>query len=109
MTSDEVQALVREQIGSNWAGKNLHDIRVSESLIPPAEVEMVYPTVRNGQRVEHLQTVWLLLEEHADKTGYKLIFDEEDSMFGLAVPGKKGEPSVVVSSFSSFMDAFNGL
>jgi hypothetical protein len=109
MTADDVKALVLNQIGGGWAEKNLHGIRVAESVISPSKVEMIYPAFRNGERIEHLQPVWLILEECDDGTGYKIVFDEEDSMFALATPGKAGKPAIVVSSYATFLDAFKAM
>ena len=109
MTADDVRALILEQIGSDWAKTNLHGIRVGESLLPPTIVDMVYPSFSDGKRIEHLQPVWLVLEECEDGSGYKIIYDEVDSTFGLATPGKNGQPAVVVGNYSRFIDAFNGM
>lgn len=109
MTADEVRALILEQIGSDWAETNLHGIGVGESLLPPTMVDMVYPYFSDGKRIEHLQPVWLVLEECEDGSGYKIIYDEEDSTFGLATPGKIGQPAVVVSNYSRFIDAFKAM
>lgn len=109
MTADDVRTLILEQIGGDWAKTNLHGIRVGESLMPPTMVEMVYPSFRDGKRIEHLQPVWLVLEECEDGSGYKIIYNEEDETYGLATPGKVGQPAVIVSNYSRFLVAFNGM
>lgn len=109
MTKDEVQALVLEQIGDTSNETNAHGISARDSLVDPVQVEMIYPAFRDGQSIDSIETVWLVLEEVKDGSGYKIVFDEADRSFGLATPGKDGEPAIIVSSCDSLMDLVRGM
>lgn len=108
MDVDEVRALVSREIGKRGAERNHHGIRVSERLVDPIRVQMAYLRVEDGAVQQDEAWVWLLLEERADGSGYKIVYDEKHGLFGLATQGHEGVP-VIVTCCSRFMDAFVGM
>jgi hypothetical protein len=75
---DDIQRLVRDQIGDQWARSNLHGVDLRACLVPPQQVNAFDPS---GEREQH---VWLVLHEApGGGDGFGVAYDEAAQGFGL--------------------------
>ena len=109
MTADEVHALIVSQVGDAMDKSNLHGLTVRESLLEPVRTKDVYPSPGANASTGEEVSVWLVLEERKDGSGYKIVYDDGIDRFGLATPGKDGHPPTVVSRSHSFFFLFEGM
>jgi hypothetical protein len=111
VTASEVTALVSDQIGDRWSETNLHGVNLRDSLVPPKRMRFIHRQVQSGKVVDSALDAWLVLEERpTTRDGYKIIYDEQQKMFGLASPGWDTDPHPSVDGFyGDFWSAFKGM
>jgi hypothetical protein len=98
MTAEEVKAFVECEIAGQWSVTNDHLCDLRKCVIEP--VKRSYET-----RVGIIE-LWLVLEEDPDECdGYKIVFDEEKHVFGLACPGISGR-DFFLGPYGSFLTTF---
>ena len=104
MTSDEVLALVDGEIGDRWLQTNLHGCDLRRCLVTP--ILRVYEDTK--QPPESV-TLWLVLEEVPETSdGYKIVYDEQQGLFGLACPGVSGS-EVFLGYYGTFWETFEAM
>jgi hypothetical protein len=87
MTVEEVQEIVRLEIGDDLACSNAHRITLRQALVSPRRIAIIVRMVKNGRPLEdERQVVWLVGQENAE-AGYRIVMRERDHQFGLASPG----------------------
>jgi hypothetical protein len=103
MLPSEVSKIIADEIGTDWARSNLHGVDLRASLLPPER------RVLSDARDDGPREMWLVLEEKPqDRSGYKIVFDEAEQRFGLAIPGRDGR-DVFLGFYGGFLDTFNGM
>lgn len=103
MTSEEVRALVEREIGDDWLRTNWHGCDLRCCLVTPELQD--YEDWRTPPSVVRL---WRVLEEGAeDRSGYKIVFDEQSGLFGLAIPGVSRD--VVIGWYGTFLETYDGM
>lgn len=50
----------------------------------------------------------MLEEKPQEQSGYKIVFDETERQFGLAIPGQNGA-DVFLGFYGTFLDTFNAM
>jgi hypothetical protein len=85
MTSLEVKNRVEQEIGNDWTRSNAHGVDLKNCLVYPE----LQPFLNSTN--EFMVDLWLVLEENPQtRQGYKIVFDENSGMFGLAVSDQNG-------------------
>ncbi|HYX71806.1 MAG TPA: hypothetical protein VE732_03480 [Nitrososphaera sp.] len=104
MESSEISEIIEREINDNWSLSNAHGVELKRCLVPPTK--LVYQdSFKEGETIE----LWLVLEEiPEDKSGYKIIFDEESRMFGLATGGAHGH-DVFIGFYGTFLETLEGM
>ena len=88
MTSAEVLAVVRDQVGPAWNRTDWpHGVLLERDAIdPPAKA-----TVHVAWDPDEQRDVWVVLEEPSDDhAGYRIVYCEQEDAFGLATPIEPG-------------------
>lgn len=110
MTAKEVKDYVAAQIDGRWTESNAHGVDLRKCLVPPRKVKMINRLVKNGQIVDSIVDVWVVLEEIPRGDGYWIFFDEDDGGFGLA---SKGFPTdnhpVICGYYGDFWTTLKGM
>jgi hypothetical protein len=104
VTSDEIAALVRAEIGDDWGQTNAHGVDLRTCLVTP--VKKMYAMQFSGAQAE----LWLVLEERpVDHTGYEIVFDERDQRFGLAIGDLNGPAVRYLGPYGTFLNALEAM
>ncbi len=80
MTVEEVRAIIDTELKSEPDITNVFGLDLTHCLRVP--VKQKY---KNNPEDDELYELWTVLEEGGGKDGYKIYFDEEANMFGLAI------------------------
>lgn len=86
MTAEEIKAIIYSDLKSEPDLKNVFGLDLTQCIIEP--VKQKYKDSNDSVETYEL---WTVFEERADKNGYKIYFDEEVKMFGLAVQSDRDE------------------
>ena len=86
MTAEDIKQIIETELKTEPDSKNVFGLDLTICLIEP--IKQKYKDSNDGTEIYEL---WTVLEETADKTGYKIYFDEEENMFGLAIKSDKEE------------------
>ncbi len=103
MTPEEVKQLVEQQINGQWDLRNDHHCDLRKCLVFPEKGKYLDPD-NQYQQVEF----WLVFEDYPEtRIGYKIIYDENEGMFGLASPStSKDEYPIFIGYYGDFIDAY---
>lgn len=92
MTSNEVQELIKIELKSkdNRSDAALgHGLDLNQWLLAPTRIKVMH-SFKN-----ELVEVWMVLEEDPiKKEGYKIIYSEEEELFGLAVCASERDDAI---------------
>jgi hypothetical protein len=100
MSPDDVMELVRSQIAGRPSLPNSHGVDLERCLVWPATIQVIDRSVRDGRLEDTVETVWLILEEQRPgKDGYRIVFNEQRMLFGLASPGFKTDRHLVLCGY----------
>jgi hypothetical protein len=100
----EVTALIVQEIGSDWSHTTAHGVDLRAYLVPPERRTYLDPM--DDARTFDL---WCVMEEHpTTHTGYKIVFDERDRTFGLAMTDQNGR-DVFLGSYGTFMETLDAM
>jgi hypothetical protein len=106
MTSAEVRAIVKAEIGADWSQPNDHGVDLRKCLVQPRKVTCrnTFPKLHGGRPLQ----LWIVLEETPGKRdGYLIVFDETQRVFGLA--DWDGDTPVFLGFHGSFQDTLQGM
>jgi hypothetical protein len=78
MTSEEVEKLIKLEVGDKLDTTNMHGINLTQCLVKP--VRQKYISAFDNSKTFDL---WTVLIESED--GYRIFYDEDENAFGLAV------------------------
>jgi hypothetical protein len=109
MTAEAVRELVEREVAGDRSLTNAHGCDLRRCLVPPELRE--YDDCRGGRPLVKPYPVirlWLVLEAAPEnRSGYKIVYDPEAGLFGLAV---RGAPrGVFLGYYGSFLDAYRGM
>jgi hypothetical protein len=100
MNAADVSRIVHDQIGANKTLPNSHGVELNRCLTSPVTIKVIHRKVLKGQIEDSVETVWLVLEERpSEKDGYKIVFNEQRGIFGLASIGFANDPYPVLCGY----------
>jgi hypothetical protein len=100
MNAADVSRIIKSQVGTNASLPNSHGIDLRRCLTTPTLIKVIHRRVPSGKIEESNETVWLVLEERpAEKDGYKIVFNEQRGLFGLASQGFPNDPFPVLCGY----------
>ena len=97
MTAEDIKQIIEKELKIETDIKNVFGLDMTTCLIEP--IKQKYKDFNDATETYEL---WTVLEETADKTGYKIYFDEEEDMFGLAIKSDKDE-LINIGLYGSFL------
>lgn len=97
MTAEEIRIIISAELTAEPDVKNVFGLDLTKCLIEPTKQKYK----RSNDSTETYD-LWTLLEENEDKSGYKIYFDEETNMFGLAINSDKDE-LIDIGSYGTFL------
>lgn len=103
MTSDEISRIIAEDLRSAstqlaWYGRPLE-----ECLLTPRRMPFF-----SSLQDEEPEDLWLVFEERPTPgEGYRVVFDEDLRMFGLATSG--ADKPVLIGLYGSFVETLNSM
>ena len=97
MTSEDIKQIIKTELKTEPDINNVFGLDMTVCLIEP--IKQKY---KNSNNTTEIYELWTVLEETADKTGYKIFFDEEENMFGLAIKSDKDE-LINIGLYGSFL------
>ncbi len=107
MTSESVRELIEREIADEWSQTNSHGCDLQRCLVSPELRE--YEDCGGGRPlVDPLPSIklWLVLEENPnDSSGYKIVFGEDNGMFGLATSNTIGG-DIFLGFYGTFREAY---
>jgi hypothetical protein len=84
---------------------NAHGVDLQRCLIVPPVKRVYDDSFNKGETLE----LWFVLEEiPGSNSGYKIIFDEATSMFGLAISGESAN-DVFIGFHGTFLETLQGM
>lgn len=100
MNAVDVSRIIKDQVGANESLPNSHGIDFHRCLTTPTLIKVTHRRVISGKIQDSTETVWLVLEERpVEKNGYKIIFNEDRQVFGLASTGLPDDSFPVLSGY----------
>ncbi len=103
MTSQEVRDIIKKELEGLTNLSNSHGLNLNECLIEPVK-ETYVSSIDESIKLE----LWTVLEESADRSGYKITFDETDGSYGLGMMTDKNE-LMDIGTYGTFLDALKGM
>lgn len=104
MEASEVSKIIEREIRGERSRTNAHGVDLERCLVEPTR--RIY---ENSFKQSETLELWLVLEEiPEDESGYKIVFDENSRMFGLAVDGF-GEYDAFLGFYGTFLDALDSM
>ena len=103
MTSQEVKNIINKELEGKSDLTNAHGVNLNECLIEPIK-ESYLGSVDESIKLE----LWTVFEESADRSGYKITFDESDGTFGLGIMTDKNE-LMDIGTYGTFLDTLKGM
>lgn len=101
MTSEEVEKLILNQIENKWDISNLHGINLTECILKPFKQKYIYALDKSQSF-----NLWTVLIE--SENGYRVFYDEDKNMFGLATKSENDE-LLYLSCYGNFLDAIENM
>ncbi len=86
MTSKEIKEIISLELQVEPDLKNVFGLDLTKCLIEPTKQKY-----KNFNDSTDIYELWTVFEETEDGNGYKIYFDEETNIFGLAIKSEKGE------------------
>jgi hypothetical protein len=101
MTSEDIEKLIKSEIGDKLETPNLYGINLTKCLIKP--VKEKYVSVFDTSQTFDL---WTVLIESED--GYRIFYDEEESKFGLANKFQNDD-LMYLGNYGTFLETLAGM
>jgi hypothetical protein len=103
MSSDEVVRLIEMEVAGDWGRQNAHSCTVRRCLVEPQQLAFADPL--NSDTVD----LWLVLEEDPEACdGYKVVYDDVNASYGLAITDSSGN-HVFLGLYGSFFEAYDSM
>lgn len=97
MTSTEIKEIINKELIIEPDITNIFGLDLTKCLIEP--VKQKY---KNANDSTDIYELWTVLEEIEDKSGYKIYFDEDGKIFGLAIKSDKDE-LIDIGGYGTFL------
>ncbi len=97
MTSTEIKEIISLELQVEPDLKNVFGLDLTKCLIEPTKLRY-----KNADDLTNIYELWTILEETKDGNGYKIYFDEETHMFGLAIKSTKKE-LIDIGTYGTFL------
>ena len=105
MNSEDIAQIVLKEIGDDWNHSNHHGVELRKCLVQPQKMCFYLDT--NSEKQEEY---WLVLEDiPEDGSGYKIVFDENTSMFGLATSDVKSNRNYFIGLYGNFLETVDAM
>ncbi len=101
MTSEEIEQLIKAEVGDKTDTSNWHGINLAACLIKPVRQTYIN-AFDNSQTFE----LWTVLIESED--GYRIFYDEEEDTFGLASKSLNGD-LMYLANYGTFLETLAGM
>jgi hypothetical protein len=101
MTSEEIEKIIKDEIGDKVDTTNLHGVNLAGCLVKP--VKQKYISAFDNSLTFYL---WTVLVESED--GYRIFFDEEENSFGLATKSKSDD-LMYLGNYGTFLETLEGM
>jgi hypothetical protein len=103
MNAAELSRIIELDLACNASTLSWHGRPVAECLCPP-ERQVFLDSFNNNEPL-HL---WLVFNESLNtEEGYKVVYAENEELFGLAVPGT--DTPVFIGIYGSFVETLNSM
>jgi hypothetical protein len=86
MNSIEISEIIKTELQVEPDIKNVFGLDLAKCLVRPTKQK--YKSSNDSTEIHEL---WTVLEETEDGNGYKIYYDEESGLFGLAIRSDKDE------------------
>ena len=104
MTPGEVRALIEREVGADWGRTNAHGCDLRRCLVTPSLLDF-----KSDPDKDETVRLWLVLEENPDRRdGYKIVYGEDDGMFGLATRLTDGT-DWFMGYYGAFLEAYDSM
>ena len=97
MTAEEIKQLIKIELLVEPDINNVFEVNLKKCLIEP--IKQKYKNANDSADIHEL---WTLLEENEDKNGYKIYYDEDSKMFGLAIKSDNDE-LIDIGGYGTFL------
>jgi len=97
MTSKEIKKILSLELQVETDIKDVFGLDLTKCLIKPTRQKY-----KNANDSLEIYELWTVLEETEDGNGYKIYFDEDSKMFGLAIRSDKDELNDI-GGYGSFL------
>jgi len=101
MTSEEIEKLIKSEIGDKLGTSNLHGINLTECLVKPVRQKYIN-AFDNSQTFD----LWTVLIESED--GYRIFYDEDENTFGLANKSLNDD-LMYLGNYGTFLETLAGM
>lgn len=110
MTSIEVLDIVLREIDGNWSISNAHGVDLKRCLLPKPVMSLFQDMSGRNPDPSRTINLWLVLEEDPDtRSGYKIVYDEQKNMFGLAIKDQVENIPIYLGVYGSFLNTLEGM
>ena len=97
MTSTEIEEIIKTELQVEPDITNVFGLDLTKCLIKPTRQKY-----KNANDSTDIYELWTVLEETEDGNGYKIYFDEDSKMFGLAIKSDKDE-LIDIGGYGNFL------
>jgi hypothetical protein len=97
MTAIEITEIIKKELQSEPDIHNVFALDLTKCLLEP-----ILQKYRSANDSTEVYELWTVLEEREDKNGYKIYFDENSNMFGLAIMSDKDE-LIDIGNYGNFL------
>jgi hypothetical protein len=97
MTSTDIKEIIFRELQVEPDIKNVYGLDLTKCLIEPTKQKY-----KGSNDSTDIYELWTVLEESEDGNGYKIYFDEETKMFGLAIKSDNDE-LIDIGGYGTFL------
>jgi hypothetical protein len=97
MTAQEIKDIINEELKSEPDIHNVFGLDLTKCLVEPFRQKY-----KDSNDATDAYELWTVLEDPEDKSGYKIYYDEESKMFGLAIQSDKDE-LIDIGNYGNFL------
>jgi len=97
MTSAEIEELIKTELQVEPDLTDVGGLDLTKCLIKP-----IRQKYKNANDSLDIYELWTVLEETEDGNGYKIYFDDDSKIFGLAIKSDKDE-LIDIGGYGSFL------
>ncbi len=97
MNAEKIKNIIIDELTVEPDIRNVSGIDLTKCLIEPVKQKYI-----NSNDSTDIYEMWTVFQENEDKSGYKIYFDEETKMFGLAISSDKDE-LIDIGGYGTFL------